>query len=123
MSMCLIFYMESTRKEIIDMNGSNDFWRASLNIHPRYRCELVISPATDEFELPTEIYIDVLAKDKSIYTDNLKIIKNKNYSEFGIYRITFDSNKYLESNYKDIYVVVSFNDENSKIPLTLINYH
>ncbi|WP_313233756.1 hypothetical protein [Tissierella praeacuta] len=121
-SICSILYTKSVKTDIVDVRGNNDFWRASLNINPRYNCELVISPATDEFELPSEINVDVLVKNKSIYTDKLRIIKNKNFSKFGVYKSTFDSNKYLERNYKDVYVVINFNDETSEIPLTLIKY-
>ena len=98
-SICLILYVTRTnisKNSIIDITGNNDVWRASLNIHLSYNNELVIRPATDEFEPPSEISIDILVKDKSIYTDKLEIIKNDKTSKLGIYKCTFDSNKYLE---------------------------
>ena len=89
----------------------------SLNIHFNYGSELIIRPATDLFEFPSEISVDVFVKDKCIYTDNLKFIPSSNFKNFGVYTVDLNLNRYLERNYKNVYVVIRFNNETSKILL------
>ncbi len=104
----------------IDMQGNKDFLRASLNINTGYNNELVIRLLTEEFEPPLEIFIEILAKDKSIYTNKLEKEENDNFPRSGIYKDSFDSIKDLEKNYKDISVSVTFNEQSFQIPLTSI---
>jgi len=79
--------------------------------------KLIIKPATDKFEIPSEISVDIFVKDKCVYTDNLKFLPSSNFKNYGIYTVNLNSNKYLERNYKNVYVVIRFNDETSKILL------
>jgi len=103
----------------IDMTGKNDMWRASLNMNIGYNNELVITLVTEEFDPRSEVIVDILAKGKSVYSDKLKIRKD-DFPHSGIYKSNFHSVKYLEKNYKDVSIVVSFNDETITIPLTSI---
>lgn len=107
------------RNTIIDIVGNNNMWKASLNMQIGYNNELVITLTTEKFEPPSEIFVDILVKDKSVYTDKLEIEDN-NFSQFGIYKCNFNSIKYLEKNYKDVSVTVSVNDELITIPLNSI---
>lgn len=119
---CLILYITQfnmVKNRIIDMTGNNDEWKTSLNMHIGYNNELVITLVTEKFEPPSEIFVDILVKDKSVYNNKLKI-KQDNFPHSGIYRCYFDSIKYLEKNYKDVSVFVNFNDETITIPLTSI---
>lgn len=118
----MVLYMISCNMEknkTIDMTGNNDVWRASLNISIGYDNELVIKLVTEEFDPPSKINVDVLAKEKSVYSDNLKMIKN-DFPHSGIYKSSFGSVKYLEKNYKDVSIVVVFNDESIIISLDSI---
>lgn len=81
-----------------------------------------IIPATDEFDLPSAIIIDVLVRDRSIYTDRLEIVNNENFPNYGTYKCRFDSNKYLEKNHKDVNVLISYGDGESMVELTMISY-
>ena len=120
--MSMALYMTSCNTEknkTIDMNGKNDVWRASLNINTGYNNDLVIRLITEEFEPPSEISVDVLAKDKSVYSESLKI-EEDDFPHAGIYKSNFDSVKYLEKNYKDVSIIVSFNNETIIIPLDSI---
>lgn len=118
----LIFY--STRSPMrknttIDMIGENDGWKASLNMNIGYNSQLVVTLVTEDFEPPSKISIDILAKDQIVYNDKLTIVKDK-FPHFGMYKGSFDSSKYLERNYKDVSVLINFNDEIITIPLTSI---
>lgn len=119
---CLILYITKFNvitNRSIDMTGTNDIWRASLNIQTGYNNELVIILSTEEFEPPSEVFVDILVKNKSVYNNKLKI-RQDDFLRFGIYKHSFDSIKYLEKNYKDVSVFVNFNDETIIIPLTSI---
>ncbi len=119
---CLIFFItrfNMTKNRGIDMTGRNDEWRASLNIAIGYNNELVITLVTEEFEPPSEVFVDILVKDKSVYKNKLEI-EHDNFPHSGIYKSYFDSIKYLEKNYKDVSVFVNFNNETITIPLTSI---
>lgn len=120
--MSMTLYMTSCNTEknkTIDMNGKNDVWRAYLNMNTGYNNELVIRLVTEEFDPPSEIIVDVLAKEKSVYSENLRI-EEDDFPHAGTYRSNFDSVKYLEKNYKDVSIVVSFNNETIIIPLDSI---
>lgn len=104
----------------IDMTGRNGMWRASLNMNIGYNNELVVTLATEEFEPPSEVTVDVFAKGESVYSNKLKI-KKDDFLHSGIYKSNFDSVNYLEKNYKDVSIVVSFNDESITIPLNSID--
>ena len=120
MSMVLHMISCNTEKnKTIDMTGNNDVWRASLNINMGYDNELVIKLVTEEFDPPSKIIVDVLAKEKSVYSDNLKIIED-DFPHSGIYKRSFGSVRYLEKNYKDVSIVVVFNDESIIISLDSI---
>lgn len=106
----------------IDLKGKNDFWNTFINIHKNYDCVLMITPATDLFELPLEINVEVYVKDRCIYTDNLELIKDSNFKKFGTYKARFPTSSYLERNHENIYVVVSHNDNINKIILKNITY-
>jgi hypothetical protein len=119
---CLILYIvryNMTKNRIIDMTGSNDAWRASLNMAIGYNNELVIKLVTEEFEPPSEVFVDILVKNESVYNKKLEI-EHDNFPHSGIYKCYFDSIKYLEKNYKDVSVFVNFNNEAITIPLTSI---
>ncbi len=119
----MIFYMTScnmAKNTTIDMTGRNDMWRASLNMNIGYNNELVITLSTEEFEPPSEVVVDILAKGRNVYSDKLKIRKD-DFPHSGIYKSNFDSIKYLEKNYKDVSIVVSFNDETITILLNAID--
>ena len=125
LSICLIIYLTRANNpeyDIIDITGNNGVWSASLNINIGYSNHLFITPATDKFELPPEMIIEVFVKDKSIYADRLKIIKKDNFQDYGEYKCKFDSNKYLEKNYNDVYILISYKDETSKVDLNMISY-
>ncbi len=119
---CLFFYAINSNfpnhNSSIDLTGSDSYWRASLNIQVGYRSELIIRTSKyEEFEVPSEISIEIIAKDKSVYSDNLKFIPDTNFKNSGKYTIHLESNKYLERNYRKLYLVIRFDDETSKIPL------
>lgn len=61
-----------TKGTTIDMQGNKDILKVSLNINTGYNNELVIRLVAEGFELPSEIFVDILAKDKSIYTNKLE---------------------------------------------------
>lgn len=119
---CLIIYITrfnlSTNKNI-DMTGNEDAWRASLNVQIDYNNELVITLITEEFKPPSEVFVDILVKDKSVYNSKLKR-EQDDFLHAGIYKEHFDSIKHLERNYEDVSVLVSVNDETIKIPLNSI---
>lgn len=122
---CLVLYLTRPNKlkhDIIDITGNNGVWSADLNINVGYNTTLVIAPSTDKFELPPDIFIDVLVKGESIYTDNIKIAKNKNFPKYGTYKCRFKSDKYLVKNFKDVSIIVSYSDVTSKVELTMISY-
>ena len=105
------------KNTIIDMTGNNGIWSASLNINTGYSNEIVITPATTEFESPPSIIVELFVKDKKIFTD-----RNVRASDNGIYKLRFDSNKYLEKHYKEVHLVIGIDDEESKVSFTLISY-
>lgn len=120
--MSMVLYMTSCSVEkniIIDMQGSNDLWNAYLNVNTGYTYSLMVTLVAEEFDPPTEIGVDVLVKEKSVYSDIIKI-KEEDYPHFGVYESRFDSVKYLEKNYENVSVVVDFDDETIAIPLNLI---
>ncbi|MCK9444801.1 MAG: hypothetical protein M0Q14_09795 [Tissierellaceae bacterium] len=106
----------------INLSGNNDDWRAYLHINVGHSNELIITPATDKFELPREIVIDIYVKDRSIYSDILTMAKSDNFPEYGTYKYKFDSNKYLVKHHKDIYILITYEDETSRILLTSVSY-
>lgn len=117
---CLVVFISrnnTSKNFIIDMTGNNGIWSASLNINTGYSNEIVVAPATTEFEFPPSIIVEVFVKDKKIFTD-----MNVRPSDNGVYKCRFDSNKYLEKHYKDVYLVIGFDDEESKVSFTLISY-
>lgn len=109
-----------TKGTTIDMQGKDDIISVSLNMNTGYNNEFVVKLATEELESPSQVFVDILAKDKSIYTNRLEKEENDNFPQSGIYKDSFDSIKELEKNYKDILVSVSFNEQSFQIPLTSI---
>lgn len=109
-----------TKGTTIDMQGNDDIVRVSLNMNTGYNNELVVRLVTEDFEPPSQVFVDILAKDKSIYTNKLEKEENDNFPQAGIYKDNFDSIKDLEKNYKDISVSVTFNEQSFQIPLTSI---
>ncbi len=109
-----------TKGTTIDMQGKDNIVRVSLNMNTGYNNELVVRLVTEEFEPPSQVFVDILAKDKSIYTNKLEKEENDNFPQAGIYKDNFDSIKDLEKNYKDISVSVTFNEQSFQIPLTSI---
>lgn len=109
-----------TKGTTIDMQGNKDILRVSLNINTGYNNELTIRLVAEELEPPSEILVDILAKDKSIYTNKLEKERKDNSPQFVVYKDSFDSIRDLEKNYKDISVSVIFNEESVQIPLTSI---
>lgn len=109
--------------DAIDLHGTNDEWHASLNISVNYKnSSLVITPSTDKFELPDRITVDIYVKDKDIYSNNLDIIRQDNFPEYGEYKWIFDHDKYIIKNHKDITIVISYDNKTSRIPLTIAEY-
>ena len=100
----------------IDLTGKNDTWRASLNVITGYDNELVITLVTEEFDIPSEVFVDVLVKNKSVYSQEIEK-GNDDFPHAGIYRGYFDTVKYLEKNYNNVTLVVKSNDETITIPL------
>lgn len=98
-----------TKGRTIDIKGSNGIVSASLNMRIGYNNELMIKliTAEEEFDPPSEIFIDIKAKGKSIHTNKLKK-ENDKYLDFGAYKETFNSIRKLEKNYTDVMVSVSF---------------
>ena len=109
-----------TKGTTIDMQGKDDIVSVSLNMNTGYDNELVVKLVTEEFESPSQVFVDILAKDKSIYTNKLEKEENDNFPQFGIYKDNFDSIRDLEKNYKDISVSVTFSEQSVQIPLTSI---
>ena len=109
-----------TKGTTIDMQGKDNIVRVSLNMNTGYNNELVVRLVTEEFEPPSQVFVDILAKDKSIYTNRLEKEENDNFPQSGIYKDSFNSIKDLEKSYKDISVSVTFNEQSFQIPLTSI---
>jgi hypothetical protein len=107
----------------IDLEGGNDFWHVSLNIHLQYDSELIITPKRDDFKIPSEISTDIIVNNNSVYTDRLKYIPdsfNKNY--LGSYRVRLNSDEIISDDYfkkdnNEVYIIIRFNNESSKIIL------
>lgn len=121
-SSCIIFYAINSsypkHNSSINLTGRDEFFKVYLNMQVGYRNELMILPGKyEDFEMPSEIIVEVFAKDKSVYTDILKFIPSTNFENYGKYTARIDSNKNLERNYKDVHVAIRFNDEVSKILL------
>ncbi|WP_315122459.1 hypothetical protein [uncultured Clostridium sp.] len=121
-SLYLIFYVINTNSSkhansIIDLTGSNGLWKASLNIHFKYDSELIIRPMSDNFEVPSEISIDIIADNNCVYTDRLKYIPDSNEKLLGEYMLALISDDYFKKDIKDVDIIIRFNDESSSILL------
>ena len=124
LSVILFFYITHDRIEkntTIDMTGYKTYWNASLNINVGYNNELVISLSTDKFKPPSEIHVDILVKEKNIYNEDLKSIENDNFPNPNVYKSSFKSTNYLEKNYKNVSIIITFDNETIKIPLDSVN--
>lgn len=126
-SLCVILFVMNTTSAkptgTIDLEGGNDFWHASLNIHLQYDTELIITPQRDDFKIPSEISADIITNDKCVYTGILKYIPdsfNKNY--LGSYRVRINSDDIISDDYfkkdnNEVYIIIRFNGQSSSILL------
>lgn len=118
-SLFVIIYILSTasRKSVIniDLAGGNDFWHVSLNI--QHDSELTIKPRRDDFKIPSEINADIIVNSNSIYTNKLKYIPSSNKNSLGKYMVNINLNSYLKKASNEVYVIVKYNDQSSKILL------
>ena len=122
----LILYItvfNSTAYSTIDMTGNHTgetgMWEVSLNTQVGYDNELVATLVTEEFEPPSEVFVEILVEGQNIYETNLKK-EEDDFSDSGVYKGMFDAIEVLEKNYEEVTVTVSFDDETVTIPLTSI---
>jgi hypothetical protein len=125
-SLCLTFYVSYTTSAkptgTIDLTGSKDFWRASLNIHLQYDGELIIMPIRNDFEIPSEISTDIIVNNKCVYTNTLKYIPDSNKNLLGRYMARIDSDDIISGDYfkrsnDEVYINIRSNGESSSILL------
>lgn len=109
-----------TKAATIDLQGTSDIIGVSININTGYNNELVVRIVTEEFMPPSQVFVDVLAKGTSIYSNKLEKEENDKFPDLGIYKDNFNSINELEKNYKDISVSVSFNEQSFLVPVTSI---
>ena len=77
--------------------------------------DLRIQPFRDDFDIPTDISIDIIVDNNIVYTDNLKYEVANEY--LGIYSAYIDSKELFKRNIKEVYITIRFNDDSSSILL------
>ena len=120
-SLCLIIYMINTNPlksdDSIDLTGSNNFWKASLNINLKYDSELIIYPRRDDFNIPSEININIFVNKNCVYSGRLKYIPDSNKKLLGKYKISLISNYYFKEDINNVYIIIKYNNKSSSIAL------
>ena len=122
----LVLYItvfNSTAYSTIDMTGNHTgetgIWEVSLNTHVGYDNELVATLVTEEFEPPSEVFVEILVEGQNIYETKLKK-EEDDFADSGVYKDMFDAMEDLEKNYGDVSVSLDFDGESITIPLTSI---
>ena len=115
-SYCLkeTYLLETTR--IINLSGESKYWLADININLPYDSNLIIRPFRDDFDIPSIIDIEIISNNKTIYTNKLEYIKDKN-GYLGDYRLELNSRDYFKYNTKDLIILIKYNNETSKVLL------
>jgi len=101
----------------IDLTGSNNFWKASLNINLKYDSELIIYPRRDDFNIPSEININIFVNKNCVYSGRLKYIPDSNKKLLGKYKISLISNYYFKEDINNVYIIIKYNNKSSSIAL------
>jgi len=122
-SVFTIFYLINTNtvnnSKTIDLKGSNIIWSASLNINLKYDSELIIRPQREDYEVPSEISVEIIVNENSVYIGNLKYIPDTNGFLIGKYMVTLISGDYFNKDIEDeeVSIIVRYNNESSSILL------
>jgi hypothetical protein len=118
--LCLIIYLinaNSSKQTTIDLTGGNDLWQASLNIQLDYDSELIIQPGRDDFNIPSEISIDIIVNNKRVYTDRLKYIPDPQFRLGQYTKVRLTSKDYFKKGTKNVHIIIRYNGESSSILL------
>ena len=121
LGLCLIFYIINTipvkTANEINLDGKDKFWKATLNIILKYDSELNIRPMRDDFSIPSEIDIDIIIDNKSVYTDKLEYIQDHDGSLLGKYTVKINSSDYFDKSIEKVTIIIKYNNESSTIVL------
>ena len=122
LSYCLKEVYLSKTIRIIDLNGNNKYWKAYININLAYDAELNIYPFRDDFNIPSIIDIDLIVDNKTVYSNKLEYIKDKN-DYFGKYILDLKSKDYFSYKTKEVILHIKYNNEVSEIILNDIQIY
>lgn len=122
-SLFTFFFLFNTNSEnnnkTIDLKGSNIIWSASLNIILNHDSELIIRPQREDYEVPSEISVEIIVNENSVYIGNLEYIPDTNGFLIGKYMVNLNSGDYFNKDIEDkyVYIIIRYNDESSSILL------
>ena len=122
-SLFTFFFLFNTNSEnnnkTIDLKGSNIIWSASLNIILNHDSELIIRPQREDYEVPSEISVEIIVNENSVYIGNLEYIPDTNGFLIGKYMVNLNSSDYFNKDIEDkyVYIIIRYNDESSSILL------
>lgn len=108
------------QNRIIDLNGNNEDWKASLNISTNYNSELIIQPRRDDFPIPDKITANIIEDEEIIYSVDLQYLPHKSNSRLlGRYVVYFDSSDCFKHahNIEEVVLNITYNENDISIVL------
>ena len=120
-SLCLVVYIVyptfSNSASSIDLTGSNNLWKVSLNVHLKHDSELIICPRRDDFNIPSEINVNVIVNNNSIYNGKLKYISDSNKKFLGKYMTNLISDSYFKRDTNNVCIIIKYNGKSNSLTL------
>lgn len=101
----------------INLEGKDTFWKATLNVNFSHDSELNIRPRRDDFNISSEIDINIIINDESVYNNELEYIEDPQGSLLGKYTVSINSSNYFDKGIEEVYLIIKHNSEISTIIL------
>lgn len=119
----MLFYYQKKNNKCVDLTGTDNKWKVSLNINFAYNSIIVIRPYADYYNNssqvpPSIIHVRILDGEKEVYDKNLSYIQEQK-DELGYYSDDFLSNFKFPSNIEQVTMIIEYDGEEHSILLSL----